>query len=90
VDRLLREKAIPKDKAAGRWELARRAEARRRENPGTDCKPVERGWRLGCAEFREERQRIPGSSQKKYKYRGLTRAWNNFDAHGRIYCEQFA
>jgi hypothetical protein len=45
---------------------------------------------LGCAEFREERQRIPGSSQKKYKYRGLTRAWNNFDAHGRIYCEQFA
>jgi putative transposase len=54
VDRLLGEHGIPKDSPAGRAELARRMEQRRREDLGTEFKPVERGWCLGSEAFRVE------------------------------------
>jgi REP element-mobilizing transposase RayT len=54
VDRLLGEKAIARDSAAGRRELARLTEERRREGPAREFKPVERGWCLGSEAFREE------------------------------------
>jgi REP element-mobilizing transposase RayT len=54
VDRLLGEKGIPKDSAAGRREFARQTEARRREDLAREFKPVERGWCLGSKEFRQE------------------------------------
>jgi putative transposase len=54
VDRLLGEKGIPKDSAAGRREFARQTEARRREELARQFKPVERGWCLGSEEFRQE------------------------------------
>ena len=54
VDRLLREKGIPKDSAAGRREFERQMEWRRREDLGPEFKPVERGWCLGSEAFRAE------------------------------------
>jgi len=54
VDRLLGEKGIPKDSAAGRREFARLTEQRRREDLTQEFKPVERGWYLGSEEFRQE------------------------------------
>ena len=54
VDRLLGEKGIPKDSAAGRRQFARLTEQRRREDLGAEFKPVERGWCVGSEEFREE------------------------------------
>ncbi len=54
VDRLLGEKGIPKDSAAGRRQFAQLTELRRREDWAGDCKAVERGWCLGSEEFRQE------------------------------------
>ena len=54
VDRLLGEKGIPKDSAAGRREFARLTEQRRREDLAKEFKAVERGWCLGSEEFRQE------------------------------------
>jgi putative transposase len=54
VDRLLGEKRIPRDSAAGREEFARQMERRRREELGSEFKPVERGWCLGSETFRAE------------------------------------
>ena len=54
VDRLLGEKGIPKDSAAGREQFAWLTEERRREDLGAEFKPVERGWCLGSEEFRQE------------------------------------
>jgi hypothetical protein len=54
VDRLLGEKAIPKDSAAGRREFAPQTEARRGEDLAKEFKPIERGWCLGSQEFRRE------------------------------------
>jgi hypothetical protein len=54
VDRLLGEKGIPPDSAAGRREFARRTAQRRRADVTAEFKPVERGWCLGSEEFREE------------------------------------
>jgi REP element-mobilizing transposase RayT len=54
VERLLGEKRIPRDSAAGRREFERQMEARRREDLREEFKPVERGWCLGGQEFREE------------------------------------
>jgi REP element-mobilizing transposase RayT len=54
VDRLLGEKRIPKDSAAGRQEFERQMERRRREDLRQEFKPVERGWCLGSESFREE------------------------------------
>jgi REP element-mobilizing transposase RayT len=54
VDRLLGEKGIAKDSAAGRRRFARLTEQRRREDLGREFKPLERGWCLGSEEFRQE------------------------------------
>jgi putative transposase len=54
VKRLLGEKRLPKDSAASRAEFARHMERRRREDLRQEFKPVERGWCLGSAAFREE------------------------------------
>ena len=54
VDRLLGEKSIPMDSAAGRRQFARLTEERRREDLAREFKPVERGWCLGGEEFRQE------------------------------------
>ncbi len=54
VDRLMREKGIPKDSAAGRRHFARLTEQRRREDLTREFKPVERGWCLGSEAFRQE------------------------------------
>ncbi len=54
VDRLLGEKGIPRDSAAGRREFARLTEQRRRADQAEEFTPVERGWCLGSEEFRQE------------------------------------
>jgi REP element-mobilizing transposase RayT len=54
VDRLLGEKGIGKDSAAGRQELARQTELRRREETDSDYDSVRRGWCLGSEGFRQE------------------------------------
>ena len=54
VDRLLGEKRIPRDSAAGREEFERQTERRRREELGPEFKLVERGWCLGSEAFRAE------------------------------------
>jgi REP element-mobilizing transposase RayT len=54
VERLLGEKRIPRDSAAGRREFERQMEARRREELREEFKSVERGWFLGSEAFREE------------------------------------
>jgi hypothetical protein len=54
VDRLLGERGIPQDSAAGRREFARLTEQRRRADLAAEFKPVERGWCLGSEEFRQE------------------------------------
>jgi putative transposase len=54
VDRLLGEKRIPRDSAAGRAAFERQMERRRREELGPEFKPVERGWCLGSEAFRAE------------------------------------
>jgi REP element-mobilizing transposase RayT len=54
VDRLLGEKGIPKDSAAGREEFERQMERRRREDLGPEFKAVERGWCVGSEKFRAE------------------------------------
>ncbi len=55
VDRLLGERGIPKDSAAGREEFGRQMERRRQEEGGSDYPSMRRGWCLGSEEFREER-----------------------------------
>ena len=54
VDRLLGEKGIPKDSAAGRAEFARQMERRRQEEQDADYHSIRRGWCLGSEEFRKE------------------------------------
>jgi len=54
VDRLLGEKGIPKDSAAGRRELARRMESRRKQEQSADYLGIRRGWCLGSEEFRQD------------------------------------
>jgi putative transposase len=54
VERLLGEKRIPKDSAAGREEFARQMERRRREDLAPEFKAVEHGWFLGSEPFRKE------------------------------------
>ncbi len=54
VDRLLAQKGIPKDSAAGRRKFARQMEIRRgREEPG-DYQAIRRGWCFGSEEFRRK------------------------------------
>ncbi len=54
VDRLLGEKGIPKDSAAGRREFARQMECRGEQESSADHQVVRRGWFLGSEEFRRE------------------------------------
>jgi REP element-mobilizing transposase RayT len=54
VERLLGEKGIPKDSAAGRRELARQMERRREQEESTDYREVRRGWCLGSEGFRRD------------------------------------
>ena len=61
VDRLLGEKGIPRDSAAGRREFARLTEQRRRADLAQEFKPVERGWCLGSEAFRQELLAAVGS-----------------------------
>jgi REP element-mobilizing transposase RayT len=53
VDRLLGEKGIGRDSAAGRREFSRQMERRRQED-GSEFDAVRRGWCLGSEEFRHE------------------------------------
>jgi putative transposase len=54
VDRLLGEKGIPKDSAAGRREFGRQMERRRQEEQSEDYREIRRGWFLGDEAFRQE------------------------------------
>jgi REP element-mobilizing transposase RayT len=54
VDRVLGEYRIPKDSAAGRRQLERALEARRRAERGADYRALRRGWCLGEEVFRKE------------------------------------
>jgi len=54
VDRVLGEKGIARDSAAGRREFARQTEQRRREERTSDYDSLRQGWCLGGEEFRQE------------------------------------
>jgi hypothetical protein len=54
VDRLLGEKGIGRDSAAGRREFSRQMEVRRRQEEGAEFDGVRRGWCLGSEEFRQD------------------------------------
>ena len=54
VDRLLGEKGIARDSAAGRKEFSRLTERRRWAENATDYESVRRGWYLGSEDFRRE------------------------------------
>jgi putative transposase len=54
VDRLLGEHGIAKDSPAGRRELEKRMEVRRRAEEVEEFAPLVRGWCVGSEEFREE------------------------------------
>jgi uncharacterized protein with von Willebrand factor type A (vWA) domain len=55
VDRLLDERGIKEDSAAGRQEFKRHMEARRPEEADEEeLKPLRRGWCLGSERFRQE------------------------------------
>jgi REP element-mobilizing transposase RayT len=54
VDRLLGEKGIARDSAAGRKQFARQMEGRRRQEVGAEDDSVRRGWCLGSEAFRQE------------------------------------
>jgi REP element-mobilizing transposase RayT len=54
VDRLLTERGIAGDGAAGRKEFARQTEHRRREETKEDYASVRRGWFLGSQKFRRD------------------------------------
>jgi REP element-mobilizing transposase RayT len=54
TDRLLGEQGVPQDSPAGRRELARRMEERRRQETEADYEQLRRGGCLGDEEFRQE------------------------------------
>ena len=54
VDRLLGEKGIPLDSAAGREQFAKETERRRAEEAADDYRGIRRGWFLGSEAFRQE------------------------------------
>jgi hypothetical protein len=54
VDRLMGEKGIARDSAAGRREFSRQMERRRQQEDGAEFEGVRRGWCLGGEEFRQE------------------------------------
>ncbi len=54
VDRLLGEKGIPKDSAAGRREFARQMEERRGQEDASEAGAIRRGWCLASEAFRQD------------------------------------
>jgi REP element-mobilizing transposase RayT len=54
VDRLLGEKGIGRDSAAGRREFSQQMELRRRQEDGAEFDGVRRGWCLGSEGFRQD------------------------------------
>ena len=54
VDRLLGEKGIFKDSAAGRAQFAHLMERQRHEEAAADYRGIRQGWCLGSEEFRQE------------------------------------
>jgi len=54
VDRLLGEKGIPRDSAAGRRQFARQMAWRREQEPSADYREMRRGWYWGGEQFRQE------------------------------------
>jgi REP element-mobilizing transposase RayT len=54
VDRLLGAYRIPQDRSAGRQQLERTLEERRRAEEGEEFKAIRRGWCLGGETFRQE------------------------------------
>jgi putative transposase len=54
VDRLLGERGIPRDSAAGREEFRRQMEQRRWESAPGEWKKIRRGWYWGDQQFRKE------------------------------------
>ena len=54
MDRLLGERGIPKDSAAGREEFGRQMEHRRQQEAAADYQSIRRGWCLGNEAFRQE------------------------------------
>ena len=54
IDRLMGEVGIARDSAAGRRQLERRMEERRKEGNGEEWAQVRRGWCFGDEGFREE------------------------------------
>lgn len=53
VDRVLGEAGIPQDSAAGRRELERRMEERRRGAADANYRPIRRGWCFGARAFKK-------------------------------------
>ena len=54
MDRLLGEWGIPRDSAAGRRQLEKELEARRKSEAQSDYRPIRRGWCLGDEAFHKE------------------------------------
>ena len=54
VDRLLGEKGIARDSAAGRRQFQRQMEMRRRQESDAEYAQIRRGWCLGDEEFRQD------------------------------------
>ena len=54
VERLLGERGIPKDSAAGRQQFERQMEERRAQETESDFKPIRWGWCFGDEQFRKE------------------------------------
>ena len=54
VERLLGEKGIPRDSAAGRRQFERQMEERRAQETGSEFKAIRRAWCYGDEEFRQE------------------------------------
>jgi hypothetical protein len=54
VDRVLGEKGIPRDSAAGRREFGRQMELRRPQEESADDREIRQGWCWGGEEFRRE------------------------------------
>jgi len=87
VDRLLGEKGIGRDSAAGRRQLSREMESFRRQERGEDYGPVRRGWCLGSEEFRQELLAAAGERVGAGHY-GADRRESGEEKAGRIVREE--
>jgi ATPase subunit of ABC transporter with duplicated ATPase domains len=87
VDRLLGERGIAKDSAAGREQLARQMEERLHEESASDYRSVRRGWCLGSEEFRQE---LLAAAQERVgiSHYGADRQETGEQKAERIVCEE--